>query len=140
MFDSGALPAAERLVQFTARRHRVLADGIANLSTPFYKPRDLDPKAFQSALADAIDRRRKTVSPIRGPLEMQNTRQLRFEPDRIDVRPDPVHRNILFHDQNNRDLERLMQHLAENTVSHQVGIELVKNQFDMIGRAIEERA
>ena len=36
MFDSGALPALERLAQFTEARHRVLTNNIANLSNPYY--------------------------------------------------------------------------------------------------------
>ena len=51
----------------------------------------------------------------------------------------PTNENILFHDQNNRDLERTMQKLAENTLSHNMGIELLKNQFDLLKTAIRER-
>ncbi len=139
MFDSGALPAAERLVQFTSRRQQVLADSIAGLSTPYFKPRDLDPKSFQATLGEAIDRRRRTVSPMRGTLEVSNTNQLKFRADSIESRPQQMNDNVLFHDQNNRNLERLMQRLAENTMAHGLAIELVRNQFDMMRLAIRER-
>jgi flagellar basal body rod protein FlgB len=46
---------------------------------------------------------------------------------------------ILFHDENNRDLERTMQHLAENTLAHNTAIELIRNQFQMLQVAIRER-
>lgn len=139
MFDSGALPSAMRLVQFTSRRHGVLSDNIANLSTPYFKPHDLDSDGFQNVLAEAIDRRRSTVNPTRGPLPVRDSRQLEFAPDGINVRAEETHRNILFHDENNRDLERLMQDLAENTMAHQLGIEVTRNQFDMLNLAIRER-
>lgn len=139
MFDSGALPVAERLVAFTGRRHQVLTHNIANLSTPFFKPQDVDSKSFQAALSDAVDRRRATSSPIRGALQLENSRQLRFTRDGVELRPHPTNENILFHDQNNRDLERTMQNLAENTMANQLGIELVRNQFDMLRLAIRER-
>lgn len=139
MFDSGALPAAERLVSFAAQRQKLLADNVANLSTPYFKPRDLDPQSFQGTLARAIDRRRGTVSPTRGPLEIEDTRQLRFKRNRIEVRPEATHDNVLFHDQNNRNLERIMQHTAENIMAHRLGIELIRNQFDMLRLAIRER-
>lgn len=139
MFDSGALPAAERLVQFTDRRQKVLADNVAGLSTPFFKPRDLDPRLFQAALRDAIDQRRASVSSTSGPLEIENTAQLQFHEDGIRTRPQPIHENILFHDQNNRDLERLMQRVAENTMAHRLGIELVRNELGIIRTAISER-
>jgi flagellar basal body rod protein FlgB len=47
--------------------------------------------------------------------------------------------NIMFHDRNNRDLERLMQSVAENTMVHNAAVEMVRNQFQMLGVAISER-
>ena len=54
--DSGAMPTLERLLQFTSARHQVLADNIANLSTPYYKPRDLSVESFQAALRQVFHR------------------------------------------------------------------------------------
>ena len=139
LFDNGALPSLERLVQFTGRRHAVLTDNIANLSTPYYKPRDLDPKAFQAALGYAIDRRRAGRDPTDGPLEIRNTRQLSFHDRGIAARPQPMNEGILFHDENNRDLERTMQRLAENTMVHNAAIEMLRNQFQLLKTAIRER-
>ena len=139
VFDGGAMPALERLAQFTAQRHSVLTDNIANLSTPYFKPRDLDPQSFQSEMRNAIDRRRQTNTPVAGPLDLTDTVQLRFRPHGIDASPEPTHENILFHDQNNRDLDRTMQKLAENTLAHNVAIEMLRNQFSMLEVAIRER-
>ena len=139
MFDSGALPVAERLVHFTSQRHTVLADNIANLSTPYFKPRDLNPESFQAALREAVERRRHTVSPTRRPLPLRDTHQLTFRPNGITGRPDPTNDNILFHDENNRNVDRIMQQLAENTMAHRLGTELVRNQLDMLRLAIRER-
>lgn len=139
MFDYGALPSLERLVQFTGQRHRVLTDNIANLSTPYYKPRDLDPKQFQQELARAIDDRRDNVNPVSGPLDLRDTRQLKFQSDSIQVKAQQINENILFHDQNNRDVDRLMQRLAENTLAHKTGIDLVRNEFGLLRTAISGR-
>ena len=139
LFEKGAMPALERLVQFTSRRQAVLADDIANLSTPYFKPRDLAPKAFQATLRAAIDRRRGGAAPTSGPLRPADTDELKFTPDRIEIRPQATNDNILFHDQNNRDLERIMQSLAENTLAHNAGVQLLTNQFDMLKLAIRER-
>lgn len=139
MLNSGAIPALQRLVQFTGARHKVLTNNIANLSTPYFKPADLDTKAFQATLADAIDRRRSTAQPLTGELQMRNTTQIEFRPDGIDVQPSATNDNILFHDQNNRDLERTMQRLAENTLTHNAAIELLRSEFDMMRTAIRER-
>lgn len=139
LFNHGSMPALERLLQFTEQRHQVLADNIANLSTPFFRPRDLDPAAFQRALGEAIDRRRSGATPLDGDLRVGDTRQLRFGPDRIEASPQFTDENILFHDRNNRDLERIMQDLAENTLAHSAGIEMLKNQFNLLEAAIRER-
>lgn len=139
MFNNGAVPALERLVQFTGERHGVLADSIANLSTPNYRPRDLEPAEFQASLRDAIERRRASNRPMHGELEMRDTRRLRFHEGGIEARPEPMDRNVMFHDRNNRSLEHLMQGLAENTLMHDAGITLLKNEFDMLKLAIRER-
>ena len=139
LFDGGGLPVLERLVQFTEARHSVLADNIANLSTPYYKPRDLDPRAFQANLRQALDRRRSSVRPMNGPLHLNDTRQLRFQHDGIRATPAELGDNVLFHDENNRDVERLMQRLAENTMAHNMAIEMMRNQLNLLGIAIRER-
>jgi flagellar basal-body rod protein FlgB len=139
LLDSGALPTLERVAQFTGRRHKVLVEGIANLSTPLVQPRDLDVEGFQAELRRALDDRRSTKNPTRGPLELRDTQDVKFKTDRLGVDPARSNHNILFHDRNNRDLERTMQHLAENTLMHNTSMELLKNQFSMLRTAIRER-
>ena len=139
LVQSGALPALERLVQFTSARHRVLTHNIANLSTPYFKPTDLDPKAFQEALGKAVDQRRRQPNPNAKPLQMQDTRQLKFTEAGLAATPQPLNENVLFHDENNRDLERTMQRLAENTLAHNAGVEMLRNQFQMLRSAIREQ-
>ena len=145
LFDNGALPVLERMVQFTERRHHVLANNIANLSNPYFKSADLDPGSFQGALREAIDDRRRhhggggAPGGTNGPLELHDTDELRFTPDGIEAQPRELNETILFHDQSNVDLERTMQRLAENTLAHNVSIELVRNQFALLEMAIRER-
>lgn len=139
MFDSGAMPTLERMVQFTGRRHQYIAHNIANISTPYYKPLDLDTQAFQGQLADAIGRRRKTGNPQRGELELRDTRQVRVRGKSLEFRPQETNENILFHDRNNRSLEHIMQDLVENTTVHRMSIELLKSEFDLLETAIRER-
>ncbi len=139
MFDSGAMPALQRVIQFTQERHRVLAHNIANLSTPYFQARDLDPSSFQAALREAIERRRGGADPAAGPLELRDTRELRFLPDGIEAQSALVHRGVLYHDRNDRDLERTMQHLAENTMVHSSAIELLRGEFQTLSAAIRGR-
>ena len=139
MFNSGAMPALNRLMQFTERRQAHLADSIANLSTPHYRPHDLDPESFQEALGDAIDRRRTRGNPIGGELEIDDTRQLSFRDGRLVEKPEATNDNLLFHDRNNRSLEHLMQDQAENVMTHRFATEMLKNQYDMLRMAIREQ-
>ncbi|MEM1208691.1 MAG: hypothetical protein AAF586_04535 [Planctomycetota bacterium] len=139
LLDSGAMPTLERVVQFTGARHGRLTADIANLSTPYFKPTDLDVAGFQAALGEAVDKRRRQPNPTRGRLDLNDTRDLDFKPGRLEVKPEAMNSNILFHDRNNRDLERIMQRLAENTMTHNAAVDLLKNQFDMLKLAIRER-
>ncbi len=139
LFDQGALPTLERVVQFTHARQALLAHNVANLSTPHFRPADVDPRAFQDSLRKAVERRGSRPSPLRGPLELSDTRQIRFGKESITLQPQPRNDNILFHDRNNRDVERVMQDLAENTMTHRLAIDLLRNQFEMLRTAIRER-
>lgn len=138
--QSGAMPVLERVIQFTSARHKLLSHNIANLSTPFFKPRDLDPAKFQAHLAEAVDdRRRRGPGLAHGPLPMRSTWQMRFDDEGMELRPDASNENILFHDRNNRDLERIMQDMAENTLAHNAAVEMIKSEFDILRTAISER-
>jgi flagellar basal-body rod protein FlgB len=140
LFNNGALPVLERMAQFTQARHQVIVNNIANLSTPNYRPQDLDTDAFRAVLADAIDRRRAAHADApRGDLRLDDTDQVDFRRDGIAVRAADLNENILFHDRNNRSLERTMQDLAENTMAFTHTMEMLRNQFTMLETAISER-
>jgi flagellar basal-body rod protein FlgB len=139
MFDNGSLPVLERMVQFTEARHKVLTHNIANLSTPYFKPKDLNTESFQASLREAIDKRRSTATPSSGQLQFRDTDQVKFEHDRLLGMPTTTNDGVLFHDQNNRDVVRVMQDLAENTLAHNTAIEMIRNQFALMQMAIRER-
>lgn len=139
LFNYGSMPVLERMVEFTGARQELIAHNIANLDTPYYKPVDLDPRQFQAQLRDALDRRSRRANPMRQPLELRGTDQIRIRHGRMQFRPQAKHENILFHDQNNRDVERTMQDLVENNLAHRSSIELLKSEFDLLRTAIRER-
>lgn len=139
LFSYGSMPVLERMVQFTGARQQLIAHNIANLSTPFYKPVDLDPAKFQAQLRDALDQRSRKPNPMRRPLELRSDRQVHVRHGRMSFRPQQKNENILFHDENNRDVERTMQDLVENTLAHRTSIELLKSEFDLLKTAIRER-
>lgn len=139
MFSYGSMPVLERMVEFTGARQELIAHNIANLSTPYFKPTDLDPAKFQSQLRDALDKRSHKPNAMRQELEMGRTRQARMYRGRMQFTPEQTNENILFHDQNNRDVERTMQDLVENALAHRTSVELLKSQFDLLRTAIRER-
>lgn len=127
----------EATIRFAGARQRLIASDIANIDTPDYRTRDVDPRGFQAALGEAIDRRRAGGSV--GPLGAQSTREIRFGRDGgLELEPRSDRGNVLFHDRNNRDLERLMQDLAENMGMYRVASDLLKNRMDHIQGAIRE--
>jgi flagellar basal-body rod protein FlgB len=122
VLNAEAIPVLERLARFAGARHRLIANNIANIDTPGYRPVDLSVSDFQAQLAEAVDGRRAGRPAPSWELE-----------------PRPTAANILFHDGNDRDLERTMQDLVENFLTFRTATELMRSRFDLIRTAIRER-
>ena len=141
IFNSSSMPVVEKMVQFTGARHQVLTHNIANLSTPHFRPRDLDPRAFQAQLGKALAERRARAQGggLQEPFRLKDTRQIRERAGGLDVRPEYLDENILFHDRNNRALERTMQNLAENTMAHTASLTFLSSEMELLQIAIRGR-
>lgn len=137
---AGSIPVLERVMQFAAQRQRFIANNIANISTPDYRPMDADPAAFQRALREAVERRRSSTGGTHGTLVLRDGRDLSTRADgTLEVRATAFSPNILFHDRNNRDLERTLQALVENTTTFRVAADLMRSRFELLRSAISER-
>ena len=137
--NAGSLPVMERVVQFAARRHSLIADNVANVSTPGFRPVDVSVDDFQAALGQAVDARRDRGQAHFGETRLESTSTVRFENQGVVLDPAPIGANILFQDGNDRSLEQLMQGLVENFLTYRTAVELMNNQFDMLDVAIRER-
>lgn len=138
--NAGALPSLELTLRFAAQRQTLIAHNIANIETPDFRPLDASPRGFQKMLSEAIDARRSRTGGTHGRLRWRETAELKRAADGgLSLHPTTASRNILFHDRNNRDLERLMQDLAENTQVFRTAIELMRTQVAQLQRAIGER-
>lgn len=137
--NSDAIPVLERLMQFAGRRHKLIVNNIANLSTPNFRPQDLDVAAFQAMLGEAVDRRRAEHGNSGGALDMEGSSQLEFTKHGLEIRPEASGENILFHDGNDRNLERIMQNLVENASTFRMAADFLRSRFDLINTAIRER-
>ncbi len=136
--NRGPMPAMEKMLAFTQARHRMLTENIANVDTPGYQTKHLDARAFQQALAEALDRREERRTPA---LEIRGSRQFRQDRSgRLTVTPtvEPAE-NVLFHDQTNTRIETQMAMLAENAMMHQVVTELLRGKFEELTKAISGR-
>jgi flagellar basal-body rod protein FlgB len=139
--NSGSIPALEMMVKFAGARQRVIAHNIANLDTPNFIPTDASPAAFQQALGEAVAQRRARTGGEHGTLNFQNTKQVVVAADgQLTLHPTTPSGNILFHDRNNRDLERLMQDNAENVGAFRVATDLLRSRYEILKSAIAERA
>lgn len=138
--NAGAIPTLEAMVRFSGRRQALIAHNVANMDTPGFQRMDVSVEDFQSRLGDAVERRREKFGGHRGELEFQSTREVERSADgTLRLNPRPMGRNVMFHDRNNRDLERTMQDLVENVATFRVASELLKSRVDVLNSAISER-
>jgi flagellar basal-body rod protein FlgB len=126
LLNQGNAPLLERTLEFTAARHRLIAENVVNVDTPGYVQKDLSPERFHAMLRDRVDARRSappgatTFDDVRAELE---------HPER----------GILFHDGNNRSMEQLMSDQARNALLHNLAVELLRKQYASLENALKER-
>lgn len=138
--NAGSIPALEMAMSFASQRHQLIAGNIANLETPDYRPLDASVAGFRKVLGDAIEKRR-TNGNGDGPLAWQESNEVTRGPGgsmRIVART--PQNGVLFHDRNNRDLERTMQDLVENAGAFRVAGDLLRSRVDLLRSAIAQRA
>ncbi len=134
--SGGAFPMLQKTIAFAESRNRVLAENIANVTTPGYRAKQLNVDSFQSALAEASANRKdggKFELPETNEVKLDGNGHLRVQPSYVPTQ------NQLFHDGTNASIERQMAELAENTMTHQAASELLKGYFDGVSKAIRGR-
>ena len=136
LINQTSIPVLGKVMNFAAARHEQLAHNIANIDTPGYKVRDLSVADFQNALAKAIDNRDDNGGRL-----VLKGRQVRTGNDGTTLyRPaDVTAHNLLFHDLANRQIEKQMAALAENTLTYNMTAELMRTQFEGLKKAIRGR-
>mgnify|MGYP003625397143 FL=1 len=139
--SSGAMPAAEMLLKFAGQRQKIIAHNIANIDTPNFQTKDVDPQAFQEMLGDAIGKRRKKNGGAFGALEWKESAEVRKVGRGNDFKLTPTSSGggILHHDRNDRDLERMMQDMVENATAYRVAADLLRSQRNQLQNAIAQR-
>jgi flagellar basal-body rod protein FlgB len=139
LFERGAVPVLQKAMSFSQQRHKILVNNVSNFDTIGYKVKDLPAADFNKALRDAVVRRDKRGASE--PLLVKGHRHFRWDKQgRLDVKPQEVKdNNILFHDQNNRFIEKQLVALNKNTGLHQIVSTMLRQQYDLMQTAIRER-
>lgn len=139
LLNRGAAPVLEQVIAFTQARQEVLANNIANFDTVGYKAKDLSVNEFFEALDEAVDRRAKGGAGAG--LRLESSRNIRWD-DRGRLKATAVEiqdGNILFHDDNNRFVEKQMSEMAQNGLLHTVAVELLRGQHAALQTALRGR-
>ncbi len=136
---AGAMPVLEKMFLFSGQRQRLIAQNIANIDTPNYQGVDADPRAFQRALSDAVERRHAKNGGVSGELDLSSSSQVRMVGNRMEIIPTTPIEGVLFQDRNQRDLEQLMQDMVENASMFRVAGDLMRKNQSMIRSAIAQR-
>jgi flagellar basal-body rod protein FlgB len=137
---SGPAPVLERMIRFAGARQRLLSHNIANIDTPNFIPFDVSPRDFQEHLRDAVRQRRESGRSESGELEVPDSDEVTTGSDgEMKLVPRTPSGNILYHDRNNRDLERMMQALSENQMAFKAAADLLKHHNDLLRTAISQR-
>lgn len=136
--ESGATPALVKTLAFNEARLQMIAENLANSTTPGYRTKQLDTKAFQQSLREALDRRSRAPHErfvVRSGQEVETD-------DRgvLQVTPSltPAE-NVLFHDGTNMSIERQMADLAETGMMHDLATTLLGGKFQSLRTAIRGR-
>ncbi|TVQ61154.1 MAG: hypothetical protein EA378_09925 [Phycisphaerales bacterium] len=138
--NAGALPSLRATMSFAGQRQKLIAHNIANAETPNFRPLDVSPAHFQTVLGEAIDRRRGRSGGSFGALQLESSRELRVgDRGELMIQPQTTSGNILFHDRNDRDLERMMQDLTENYGVYRLASDLLRSHTLRLQSALGER-
>lgn len=131
-----SIPVLEQLMQFTAARHELLVNNIANIDTPGYRVADLSVADFQQAMRKAVANRTSNG----GRLVLQGEQVRTDEAGRMRTTPaSSGSSEVTFHDGANRQIEKEMATLAENALAYNIAAEMLKGQFNSLKAAIRQR-
>ncbi len=140
VLNSGAIPTLEAILRFSGARQRILQHNVANMTTPNFIPRDVSVSGFQEQLAKAIEKRNADTGGMNGAMELPATQEVEQRADgSYQLTPSQDPDGILFHDRNNRDVERLMQDGVENLGVYRIASELLRSRMSALRDAIGER-
>lgn len=135
LLGSPTRQALELSARFTEHRQRVLAENVANIDTPDFHQKSLDPRRFQQSLADAVERANSTPG---GKFDLQGDAQIKVDAaGKMNIQPDEEPApNVLFQDGTNAKLETLMTDVQQNALSYTMALNLLRSDYGSLMTAI----
>lgn len=124
LLNDGSEPFLEQTLRFTAARHKLIAQNVVNISTPGYKQQDLSVDKFQKLLAE---RGAAAESAAPGATSFND----------LGTEAEDARSGLLFHDGQTRSMEQLMSEQAKNALMHNLAIELLRDQFQLMESALK---
>ncbi len=138
VFRKGALPLLEKGIYFSAARHRVLVNNVANIDTPFYKVQDLPQGEFQEQLRRSIESRDKRPVRLFDFEDSASIREMGNGDLDVSVGPSDLP-GVLRHSENNVNPEREATKLVRNAGLHNTLTQLLAQEFNLLDAAVRER-
>ena len=137
MFRSTTIPALAETVNFAQSRHAVLAGNIANVNTPGYRVRDLNPASFQERLKEAFDEQGRLPARAGRTGQSPGVWTGADQDPLKEVRAEST--NLLYHDDTNIDMEKQVAELTKNQMLHNLALTFWGNQFQLMQATVSER-
>lgn len=138
IYNKGSIPVLEQILFFTAERHKIIANNIANVDTPGYIPKDLPVDEFKSQLLEAIERANQREVPV---LQFEGVDGARVQPGgglEIEYVERPTS-SYMKHDRNAVDIDLEMAELVKNAQLHNAVASILQQQLNLLREAISER-
>jgi len=127
IFDQGNLPLLKRALSAYALRHRVIADNVANVSTPGYRAQEVRFEEFLAGEYDAVALPGSLTQPGHLPV----TEALPSATPRIEERSLDYDNGL-----NDVDVEREMLELGENQLMYQMATRVLSRKYQGLRTAI----
>jgi flagellar basal-body rod protein FlgB len=126
LLNQGNAPLLERTLEFTAARHKLIAENVVNVDTPGYQQKDMSLEKFQAMLRNRVEARRNAAP---GPRPSPTSTASWRTPSAASCSTTAT----------TGSMEQLMSDQAKNALLHNMVVELLKKQYSAMENALRER-
>lgn len=130
-----SIPALEQSLNFSQRRHMLLAGNIANKDVPGYQTRDLSVDQFQQALKESLELSKSGGSNNYLTAGERSAKQVQAADKVRDLSS-----QVLYLDGSDVNFEQQITQVSKNYLFHDTAIALMRSQFQTLRSAISESA